>query len=107
MKNNVMLYTAYAEKFRSLSDEQFGKLVRAMIEYQESGEVPEIPDAAVALSFDVVRFDIDRNNVRYEETCAKRREAGSKGGLAKAEKQKLANASKDSKSYQNNHKHIH
>jgi hypothetical protein len=96
MRDSFIFYTAYAEKFKKLSDEQMGKLIRMIAEYQESGEVPEVDDMAVSLSFDVIKVDMDRNNVKYEETCEKRREAGAKGGQASASKRKqmLPNATK-------------
>ena len=95
MKDGMILYSSYIEKFKKLSDEQFGQLIRLIFQYQIDGVVPSIEDTAISLAFDVAKFDLDRNNKKYEEICEKRREAGSKGGLAKASnsKQMLANAS--------------
>lgn len=96
MKDSMILYTAYAEKFRRLNNEQFGELVRLMIQYQLDGIAPEVDDIMVSMAFDSVKYDIDRNNEKYKEICEKRRENGAKGGLAKASnsKQKLAKATK-------------
>jgi hypothetical protein len=95
MRETILLFTNYSKKFEKLSDEQFGKLMRAVLEYQETEENPIIEDITVSVAFDVVKADIDRNNAKFEEICEKRREAGKKGGLAKASnaKQKLANGS--------------
>ena len=79
MRDSLLIYTAYKNKFAKLTNAQFGELIRFLIEYQETGTVPEIEDVAVALSFDVARFDLDQNNKKYEETVEKRREAGKKG----------------------------
>ena len=85
MRDSLILYTAYLEKFQKLSDEQFGRLVRAMLEYQSSGVIPVIGDAAVALSFDVVKVDLDKNNDKYDKVVQRNRENGKKGGRPKQE----------------------
>ena len=83
-----MLYTDYAERFKSLSDSQFGQLIRCICHYQITGERPEINDNVVSLSFEIIKPDLDRNNQKYSETCERRKEAGRKGGLARASKAK-------------------
>lgn len=99
MKDGMIIYASYVEKFKKLSNEQFGRLVRLILQYQKDGVVPEIEDLAISIAFDIMKIDLDKNNERYEEICEQRRIAGAKGGLAKASKRKqmLAN---DSKSYQ-------
>lgn len=72
---SFIFYAAYAEKFEELTDEQFGQLVRFMCEYSKTGETPEIKDKYVRLAFNVVKYDIDHNNEKYEEKCEKRRQA--------------------------------
>ena len=94
--NSFIFYTAYAEKLRRLTDSQLGALVRIMCAYKESGNAPEITDAAVAFAFDVVRYDMDRNSEKYETTVQARKEAGAKGGQAK-----VANANKSKQSQAN------
>lgn len=85
MRENVLLYTNFIDKFERLSDEQFGMLIRAILEYQSTGEIPEITDSIVALSFDTVKPDIDRNNQKYEDMCERNRINGKKGGRPKKE----------------------
>ena len=80
MKDSMILYTAYMEKFRRLTDEQFGKLMRLAIEYQQTGIVPDIDDMAVSLSFDVVKYDIDKNMEKYNAVVKRNQENGKKGG---------------------------
>lgn len=96
MKEGFIIYTAYAKKFRRLSDAQFGQLVRALIDYQATGIEPEITDAAVGMAFDVVKVEVDAANVKYYEIVEKRREAAKSRGQANESKSKqmLANASK-------------
>ena len=76
MKEGFIIYTAYAKKFRRLSDAQFGQLIRALIDYQTTGNPPEIIDPAVGMAFDVVKVEVDAANVKYNEIVEKRREAG-------------------------------
>lgn len=84
MKDTTIVYNSYVEKFSKLSNAQFGELMRAALIYSASGELPVIEDALVELSFDILKVDIDFNNEKYQKECEKRREAGRKGGLAKA-----------------------
>lgn len=85
-RNSFVFFTGYAERFRSLSDEQFGILVRAMINYQITGEIPHFTDQVLSLSFDIVKVDMDLNNEKYlERIVFRNRINGRKGGRPKAE----------------------
>ena len=78
-KKSFVLYTEYEENLQELPDEELGQLFRAIFGYVNRGVVPELsPSSKMAFSF--IRKDLDRNQAKYEETCRKRREAGSKGG---------------------------
>ena len=88
-KDTFIVYKSYFDRFSRLTDEQMGKLFRAILEYECTGEDPVIDDAKAEASFEVVKYDLDLNDEKYEEICRKRRESGSLGG-----KQKVANASK-------------
>lgn len=96
MRNTMVLYTSYLERCRRLTDEQFGKLFRLVFQYQIDGELPQIDDVAVSMAFEMIKYDLDVNNQKFEEVCEKRRIAGAKGGQAKATKSKqmLPNATK-------------
>ena len=73
MKDTFIVYTSYLDKFAKLSDEQLGRLFRIMLEYQATGEVPVIDDMALSFCFDVVKYDMDENNRKYEEMCERQR----------------------------------
>ena len=73
MKDTFIVYTSYLERFANLSDEQLGTLFRAMLEYQTSGVAPQINDMAVSFCFDVVKYDMDVNNDKYEKRCQQQR----------------------------------
>lgn len=83
MRDTMILYTSYEEKFCLLSDEEFGKLVRSMIQYQKTGIIPEIEELAVKLAFSMAKVDVDKNNEKFEKVCQRNRENGKKGGRPK------------------------
>ena len=93
MKKSFVLYTDYTEKFKALSDAQFGKLIRGLCEYITTEERPDFDELVISMAFDVAKVDLDRNKQKYDEICEKRKEAGRRGGIAKATKgkQSLAN----------------
>lgn len=71
-----------------LSDEQAGKLFKAIKFYQKTNEIPKL-DFTLDLVFTPFFNQFVRDDQDYKNTCEARRIAGSKGG-----KQKVANASK-------------
>lgn len=78
-KKSFVLYSEYEENLEELPDEELGQLFRAIFSYVNRGVVLDLsPSCKMAFSF--IRKDLDRNQAKYEETCRKRREAGSKGG---------------------------
>lgn len=62
-----------------LSNEQCGILFKAIFEYVDTGNIPEIEDLAVKLMFSVFKAQINREAEKWKETCRKRSEAGKKG----------------------------
>jgi hypothetical protein len=89
MKDTIILYTAYLDKLKALTDEQFGRLIRIILRYQQGEEIGEIDDLTVSLAFDVIRFDIDRNNEKYANIVSRNRLNGQKGGRPKNPKNPL------------------
>lgn len=88
-KRGVVMYYDILEQLEDFTDEQFGKITRAIIKYDQTGEIPEFDDSSLKVAFKILKPTLDRNKQEYEAICEKRREAGSLGG-----KQKVANASK-------------
>ena len=73
MKDTFIVYTSYLDRFAKLTDEQLGRLFRIMLEYQATGTEPQIDDMALSFCFDVVKYDMDENNRKYEEMCERQR----------------------------------
>lgn len=93
--NSFVLYTDSRNLMELLSDEQSGKVIKAVFRYVEDGEAPELDEVSTVV-FMAIKNYLDRDKEKYEAVCQKRAEYGRKGGEAKASKskQKLPKASK-------------
>lgn len=92
-KKAFLLYFDMQSTINHLTDEQAGKLLKMIFSLVVDGEEEKTKDQALNIIFDMVKNQINRDTKKYEEVCEKRRDAGKKGGLAKASnaKQSLAN----------------
>ena len=64
-----------------LPPEQVGELMFALMDYQETGEVPDLPKgSALAMCFSFIKKRMDKDNSKYEERCERNRSNGKKGG---------------------------
>ena len=84
MKDSFVFYTEYREAVRCMTDEQAGMLLKALISYTDS-DVVELTDPTVNMFFLAIKPRMDRDREKWEETVEKRKEAGKKGGIARAE----------------------
>ena len=98
-KNSILLYLSDYEPVKDFSLEEKGMLFDAIFEYASTGNTNDLPPV-VLLAFKFFRMHIDENNKKWNEIKAKRKEAGSKGGEAKA-KQSLANLANAKSAKQN------
>lgn len=72
-------FHSYKEKCKKLSDQELGRLFRALMEYSESGTAPDLTGRE-SIAFDFIADEIDRDKSAYAETCRKNAENGAKGG---------------------------
>ena len=80
-KGSFVFYTEYREHLSMLPPEQVGELMFALIDYQETGEVPDLPKgSALAMCFSFIKARMDKDNSKYEEKCERNRSNGKKGG---------------------------
>lgn len=77
----------YRKKIEKLSDQEVGRLFRALMEYSECGTAPELTGRE-SIAFDFIAEDIDRDSAAYSQKCKVNAENGSLGG-----KRKVANGS--------------
>lgn len=91
-KNSFILYTDQKEVINKLSDEQAGKILKALYEYVSTNKMPEL-DLTLDIAITPIKQSLDRNKEKYEEVSKKRKQAGAKGG--KQTQAKQANAKND------------
>lgn len=73
-KEGVVLYYEILEQLEDLTDEQFGKVMRAIIKYDKTGEIADFDDISVKISFKCVKPTIDRNKEKYQSKCEMQRQ---------------------------------
>jgi len=67
-KRGVIVNYDIIARTQKLNDEQFGKLMRALISYDETGVIPSL-DVSIEPYFDVIKVDIDENKAEYDRKC--------------------------------------
>jgi uncharacterized phage protein (TIGR02220 family) len=96
-KSNIILYESYEDALGTLEAGEFKKLIMSLYEYRRSGTIPSLaPEAQMAFKF--ITSQMERDRMKYEAVCERRRQAGKKGGMARAvnANQKQANESNSS-----------
>lgn len=79
MKNSFLLYHDLEGQTSLLSDEQLGKLLRAIFRYEIARELPDFKkdgkeDGMLLMCFEFVKTSLDANRQKYEERCEKNRQ---------------------------------
>ena len=72
MNDSFILYTSYYAIIEGLTDEQFGKLMRAIFIYARDGEVINL-EPTLRMAFAFIKDDIERNQAKYNEKREKLR----------------------------------
>lgn len=75
-------YHDYRRKVAKLSDQEVGRLFRALLEYSESGAAPELTGRE-SIAFDFIAADIDKAKKAYAARCQANSENGKSGGRPK------------------------
>ena len=58
----------YLERLAKLSDQELGRLVRALAIYHATGEQQELAGRE-SIAYDFIKFDIDRIDEKYAAKC--------------------------------------
>lgn len=82
-KKSFVLYCDLIHTVNKLSDEDSGKLLKHLLKYVND-EDPETDSPIVDIAFEPIKQQLKRDLKDWESKINKRREAGKKGGLAKA-----------------------
>ena len=81
-KKSFVLFNDLSDPVQSLSNEEAGKLFKAIFEYQNGGIEQELSGAS-EMAFTFIKQQLDRNHERYEIICERNRKNGAKGGRPK------------------------
>lgn len=93
-KESFIIYKSFWKPISRLSDEQLGRLFRAICLYQ-TGETPDVADdIVIAYEFFINQFNIDER--KYEEYIEAQRASGKKGASARYDKTDDVNAEDES-----------
>ena len=79
MNDSFILYTSYYAIIEGLTDEQLGKLMRAIFIYARDGEVINL-EPTLRMAFAFIKDDMERNQTKYKEKVERWRANGKKGG---------------------------
>ena len=77
--NYLMLYVDTLRQYKRLSDTEFGRAIRAVLQFLEDGTEANLPGIE-CIMYDVLREQTERDRKSYEKRMAAQRENGSKGG---------------------------
>ena len=89
-KASFLMYLDYEEQFNIMTDEQIGQLMRAIIKYEKTGEVPNL-DGMLKMAFSFIKTQLDRDREKYQARSEKNRENAKKGGRPKKEEKQTEN----------------
>jgi hypothetical protein len=78
-KESFLIYKSFYEPLKGLSDEDMGKIFRAIFEYQISGKLPEI-NPILNMAFSFIKDVLDRDNLKYLEIVKRNQNNGKSGG---------------------------
>lgn len=70
--NTILFFTEHRAAIDYLSDEDAGKLIKALFEYVDEGKLPDFNGPMMSL-FTVIRTQIDRSHEAYKAKCEKNR----------------------------------
>ena len=70
-KKSIILHTDSAEQWNMLTDDQAGKLIKALLVYSQTGEQIETEDGMLKMAFSFISAQLDRDREKYDEKCAK------------------------------------
>lgn len=74
-KPGIMLYFEMVPCLAHLDDAQAGRLLRAMLHYGQTGEVPDFDDVALEMAWAFVQLRLDQDEERYRQTVENKRRA--------------------------------
>lgn len=68
MKNSFIVYYQYAEHFELLTDEELGRLIRAMLLYDRDGTLPQF-EGILKMAFSFIKTQLDIDKKKFNTIC--------------------------------------
>jgi len=78
-KTSFIMYVSWYEAINQLTDENAGLLLKAIMKYHSTGEIPNI-DNPISFPFNFLKPQMDHNWELYDKICERNKLNGSKGG---------------------------
>lgn len=98
-RESFIMLLEHVHTMDELTDEEFGKFVRAYAAYVETGVEPDFADRSLRMMWKTVKAFDDMNCEKYKSTSAARQEAGKRGAMKRwaQEGKGIANDNKNNK----------
>ena len=74
VKKSFVLYHDFSNLFSLLTDEELGRLIRAIFDYSINGTFPENLMEKEQVAFMMIRNTLDRDREKYEKVCNRNKE---------------------------------
>lgn len=74
VKKSFVLYHDFRNWFSLLTDEELGRLIRAIFDYEMNKILPENLNEKEQIAFLMVRDTLDRDREKYERVCNRNKE---------------------------------
>lgn len=74
LKKSFTLYHDYWNLITLLTDDELGKLLRAIFVYERERIIPQNLDDKIQLSFFMIKETLDRDRAKYESVCNRNKE---------------------------------
>lgn len=84
-KTSFLMYIEYQELLEDLTDEELGKLLRAIFEYETTKKEPNFT-GLLKMAFNFIKANLNRDRKKYDKRCETSAINGSKGGRPRNEK---------------------
>jgi len=88
---SFILYASTERQIGMLTDEEAGRLIKAVFAYNRSGEIPDLEPLPMMV-FSMIQDYMDENSEKWEQAKEKRVAAGRAGGLARSSNAKQSQA---------------
>ena len=103
-RSSFILLLEHVHTMEELTDEEFGRFIRAYSDYVENGTEPEFSDRSMRMMWKMVKAFDEMNCLKYSNTSETRQEAGRQGALKRWNRKSDAIAT-DSKNSKNSNCH--